>query len=393
VSAGTEVDRPRRARRRRTALVATAVVVVAAAAATGATLAVRAHPDPSTAPTTRVTAPTTTVIRTDLSDTQTLAGTLGFGTPTPLTGRGSGTVTSLPAPGAVLDRGQVLYRVDDQPVVVLFGGTPLFRTLSIPTPPPTTPPTAPPTTPATPTVTMHGTDVSVVADNLAALGYDIGRRSTAADGTTLYTHALAAAVKRWQAAIGMDPTGTLGVGQVVVVPGLIRVSSIAAQLGDPVDEVLMSVTATAKVVTVPVDATALGGIVTGAQVTVGLPDGRQVPATVTAIGRSARAPTGQLSAGGSGQADSTIEVTVTPAQPADVAQLDAAPVQVQFTTTTHPHVLAVPVTALLALSGGGYALERADGTLIRVRTGMFAHGMVEVTGDGLTAGLMVGTAP
>jgi hypothetical protein len=55
-------------------------------------------------------------------------------------------------------------------------------------------------------------------------------------------------------------------------------------------------------------------------------------------------------------------------------------------------VLAVPVGALLALSGGGYALQRPDGALIAVRTGLFAGGMVQVSGSGLTAGLHVDTA-
>jgi hypothetical protein len=56
-------------------------------------------------------------------------------------------------------------------------------------------------------------------------------------------------------------------------------------------------------------------------------------------------------------------------------------------------VLAVPVTALVALSEGGYAVEvqGADGTtrLIAVETGLFADGTVEVTGSGLEAGMLV----
>lgn len=49
-----------------------------------------------------------------------------------------------------------------------------------------------------------------------------------------------------------------------------------------------------------------------------------------------------------------------------------------FTSTTRENVLAVPAGALLALSGGGYALQKPDGTLIPVTTGMFAQGQVEV---------------
>lgn len=50
----------------------------------------------------------------------------------------------------------------------------------------------------------------------------------------------------------------------------------------------------------------------------------------------------------------------------------------------------MPVTALLSLAGGGYALEipAGDGTttLVAVEPGMYADGYVEVTGDGIDEG-------
>ncbi|WP_236584086.1 hypothetical protein [Streptomyces sp. MBT53] len=50
------------------------------------------------------------------------------------------------------------------------------------------------------------------------------------------------------------------------------------------------------------------------------------------------------------------------------------------------------MSALVALREGGYAVQRPDGTLIAVATGMFAGGLVEVSGTGLTAGTKVVTA-
>jgi hypothetical protein len=85
-------------------------------------------------------------------------------------------------------------------------------------------------------------------------------------------------------------------------------------------------------------------------------------------------------------------VTITPTRPQDTGSLDQAPVQVAITTATVADVLAVPVNALLALSGGGYAVEVADpdGThhLVAVTLGIFddAAGLVQVSGSGLTAG-------
>jgi hypothetical protein len=52
------------------------------------------------------------------------------------------------------------------------------------------------------------------------------------------------------------------------------------------------------------------------------------------------------------------------------------------------------VAALLALAEGGYGVQviEADGTtrIVRVETGLFSGGKVEIAGDGLTEGMTVG---
>ena len=75
---------------------------------------------------------TTTVTRADLSDSRSLNGTLGFGPERMVKGAGEGVVTRLPKVGDTVARGKPLYWVNDRPVPVLFGGTPLFRTLDKP---------------------------------------------------------------------------------------------------------------------------------------------------------------------------------------------------------------------------------------------------------------------
>ena len=55
-------------------------------------------------------------------------------------------------------------------------------------------------------------------------------------------------------------------------------------------------------------------------------------------------------------------------------------------------MLAVPVKALLARQGGGYAVELTDGRLVNVEPGLYADDMVEVEGDGLREGQQVVTA-
>ena len=69
--------------------------------------------------------------------------------------------------------------------------------------------------------------------------------------------------------------------------------------------------------------------------------------------------------------------------------------KVGITTATVRDALVVPVTALLAQSAGGYAVEVIGAAgrnhLLPVTLGLFddADGLVQVTGAGLTAGQTV----
>ncbi len=68
---------------------------------------------------------------------------------------------------------------------------------------------------------------------------------------------------------------------------------------------------------------------------------------------------------------------------------------VSITNRSAHQVLAVPTTALLALAGGGDAVEVVDPNgshrLVGVTTGIFdsQSGLVEVSGSGLSAGQKV----
>ena len=341
---------------------------------------------------------TVAVVRTDLSSTLSLNGTLGYGRTVSVKGGKDGLVTQLPAVGAKVSRGRSLYRLDDRPVPVFYGTTPLFRPLD--------------------TRGLMGRDVKVVADNLRALGYDIGAQPASGSwvaqwpeptgaasaspssspspsyvrvrpGEGVLTASLIAAVGRWQTQVGMPSTGVLGAGDVVVLPGEVRVGAVQAQPGDPATGTLMSVTGTAKSVSVPLDATDVDSIQQGDKATVTLPDNSEAHGTVSAISTDAQASD---QAGGDSGGAPQLVVTVSLDSTAALRRLNSAPVQVQFTGQTKKGVLAVPVGALLALSGGGYALQLPGGRLLAVETGMFAKGLVEVSGTGITAGTKVATA-
>ncbi|GAA0587081.1 peptidoglycan-binding protein [Paractinoplanes ferrugineus] len=302
----------------------------------------------------------TAVTRGDLADSRTMPGTLGFGAGVTVRGSGPGIVTQLPPVGFAVRRGQPLYRVDDQLVLVLFGTTPLFRVLDKPG--------------------LTGRDVAELRENLAQLGYASHR---VRDNDVLDA-ALLDGVRRWQRDAGIpSPTKVVSPARAVVLDGPGRVSAITAHPGDPAAGDLFTVTGTGKVVTVAMPATDVGTVRAGMAVTVALPSGGSTPGVVGTVGSA-------VADGSPGEAPK-INVSIRLTRPADIAKLDAAAVQVRFTTQVRKGLLTVPVGALVALREGGYAVQRPGGSLIPVTTGMFADGLVEVSGDQITEGMPVVT--
>ena len=355
------------------ALVAAGVAFAVAAGYAGHQLWPAAgHPVPHAA----VPVSTARVLRTDLAARQVVAGTLGYqGMFSVVSQLDAGVLTALPAPGDVIRRGQPLFALSGEPVTLLYGGVPAWRTFAAGMTP--------------------GPDVRELQRNLAALGFDPGP----ADGGFGWSTQLA--VERWQRARGVTVTGSIPLGTVAFLPGPLRVTATAQTLGALVTLGASVVSGTSLTPSVQVPLPVGGPAVRpGDQVLVTLPDGTTaVPGAVAAVGRVATTPAeGSGGAGaapggasGGGQA-AVISVTIT-VRAAIPGGLDQAPVQVAITQQRADGVLAVPVTALLASPGGGYAVQAAGphGRLIPVTTGLFddATALVAVTGSGLTAGLPV----
>jgi hypothetical protein len=347
--------------------------VVTAAVAGGATVAVLRHRAAAGAPRPEPVASAATVAleRRDLSTTTSLPGTIGYGAARQLSGHLDATVTWLPPVGSTISRGHQLYRADDRPVPLFYGGLPLFRPIG--------------------GVNLIGRDVRVVADNLRALGYAVGHQprpgthvgsGVVRAGDGVLTADLTAAVKRWQTDAGLPVTGRIGVGDVEVQTGAVRVDSLAAQPGSPANVPLLSVTSTRKVVTVPAELDAAASIDRNERVTIRLPDDHTVKAHVLAVGRDLATPDGN----GGGPPKLTVTVSIDDAKA--VGRLDSADVTVDFPGRTVKGVLAAPIEALVALTEGGYAVQGPSG-LVAVRTGMYADGWVQISGPGLTAGTKV----
>ncbi|GAB3139706.1 peptidoglycan-binding protein [Micromonospora sonneratiae] len=305
---------------------------------------------------------TAQVTRQTLVETQTESGELGYGDTTKLYGRLPGTVTALPAVGATLSRGQVLYRVDDTPVVLLYGTMPAYRTLS---------------------TGAQGTDVKQFEKNLHALGY----RGFTVDET--YSASTASAVRKWQGDLGLPKTGTVEPGRISYATGAVRVDSLTAAVGDAGQPgtAVLAYTGTTQVVTVELEVSDQRLARKGAEVEVVLPDGRATSGKITRILTTIKPAEGQNAT------KTTLLVTVSVDDQQVLATLAQATVTVGFTAAQRENVLTVPVAALLALAEGGYGLqvvEESATRIVTVQTGLFAGGRVEVSGPGLTEGMTVG---
>jgi multidrug efflux pump subunit AcrA (membrane-fusion protein) len=88
----------------------------------------------------------------------------------------------------------------------------------------------------------------------------------------------------------------------------------------------------------------------------------------------------------------TVPLMIALSRPGDARGLDQVPVEVAITDTVHRDALAVPIAALLALAGGGYAVAVDEGgsrTLIPVTPGIFDRNLVEVSSSRLQPGMRV----
>lgn len=351
------------------------VAVVAAAALCGSVVTIVLRGTPAPAAPSPPPVGTARVVVTDLSSSVLTEGTLGYAASPSVVNRRAGTYTSLLSPGSVVEAGQALYRVDNEPVVLMSGSVPAWR-------------------PFAPGMT-DGPDVQELETNLIALGDARGLLSVA---SSHYDAAASAAVSRWQTAEGLAATGSIDLGDVVFAGVAVRIASVSVSPGRVASpgDLPYVLTTTSRTVSVPLtpDDPAVSP---GQAVSVILPSGSSVPGHVTAVGPpppassggSSTSGSGSSSSGGSGSSATTV-LTVVPDDPAATGTDDDVSVQVSLVIQSVHHVMAVPVAALLALAGGGYGVEVVEPsrrhTLVGVNTGVFAGGDVQVSGNGLHAG-------
>jgi peptidoglycan hydrolase-like protein with peptidoglycan-binding domain len=281
----------------------------------------------------------------------------------------SSSYTRLPAVGAVVRRGEPLYEIDGRSVLLLYGHATAWRALASGMSP--------------------GRDVAQLNANLRALGYG---PSLSGDTFTAATEAAVAALQR---ARGLATTGRLLLGSIVFEPEAVRVTSTTPSRGAAVQPgPVLGVTSTARSIVIALDAAEQARVKVGDRVTITLPDNTTTPGRVSYVGTVATTPS---SSDPGSNSSPTIEVDVTPSDPAATGRLDQAPVGVSIVTDSVKNALVVPVNALLALGSGGYAIEEiaADGTrrLVAIELGLFddSNGLVQITGDHVAVGMQIVT--
>jgi HlyD family secretion protein len=376
---------------KRTTWVLAGAAVLAAVVAAGG-VAVTSGATKASAAAQPAAANTAQVEKRTLSAMVSQPGTLTYrarsdGSPYSVTNRARGTYTQLPAVGQVISQGHVLYRVNDSPLVLLYGSTPAYRTLS---------------------AGATGPDVVELNADLVALEY--ANSAQLSPRSASFGLATTTAVEKLQAALGVTQNGTLTLGQAVFEPTAVRVTTVSAQPGGSAQtgETVLQATSTTRQVQVALDAAQQTSVAVGDKVSITLPDNQTTPGVVSSVGAVATCPSSSGSGGSgsssaapgtdtcssanSGSSTPTITVDVTPSHPAATGTWDQAPVQIGITTASVPNALVVPVTALLAQSTGGYAVEvvaaGARNHRVPVSLGLFddADGLVAVTGSGLAAG-------
>jgi hypothetical protein len=145
--------------------------------------------------------------------------------------------------------------------------------------------------------------------------------------------------------------------------------------------VALTTTSLEHVVTVPLEAAKQGEARRGDSVQVTLPSGAQVGGHILSVA-SVAVSSSSSSSGGSSSSTATVNVEISLDTAKGTAGLDQAPVNVAFAAQRESNVLAIPVTALVATSGG-YAVDQVVGStrkLVTVTPGLYAGGFVAVTG-------------
>lgn len=312
--------------------------------------------DVSAAATPVVPVSTATITRRTMESTEEFDGTLGYAGEGVIVSGMNGTFTRLPEVGDILELGDQIYEVNGSKASFLMhGDRPAWRRLDVDS--------------------SNGADVKQLEESLKGLGF----LDPKIQPDRKFRQKTKKAVRRWENRTNQDKDGDIDQGQVTFLPGDVRITEVVPDLGTPsqAGSVVARTSGTGLVVTLDLAADRRNILSIGDAVSVELPDGSESAGSVTEVDSVAQTLAGAT--------EPTVQVTIELADLAEIDDLDGAEVTVQVVRQTRPHVLSVPVDALLALREGGYAIEMVedDGSsyLVAAEVGLFDDEGVEVSGD------------
>ena len=179
----------------------------------------------------------------------------------------------MPPVGQIVRRGDTLFGISGEPVVLLYGPVAPWRAFMAGMSP--------------------GKDVAELNANLRALGYGSDLAGDRVHSAT------AAAIDAFQAAHGLSQTGELLLGSVVFEPGALRVTTVTPTLGATVQAgPVLGITSLVRQVTIALDAAQQSDLKVGDPVTITLPDNSTTPGRVSYVGTVATVPASSDQGGG-----------------------------------------------------------------------------------------------
>ncbi len=307
----------------------------------------------STDPATTEAAPkqeTVAIERGSLSETKDAVGAIGHGDSWTAPIEPQGVVTKRHAKGTIVKHGEPLIWVGNRPVFLANGETPMYRTLTFQR--------------GSDKKYMNGEDVRQLQAFLIDAGFDDGERLEA-DG--VFGIGTKRAVEAWQKENGLEQSGSVDRTQLMFHPTDVRIES-EAQVGANYSE--LTVTSAEQKVTASFDTKSRGFLAEGAAVTLDLGDAGTTEGTITDV---------ESTVGQDGSRSISVNIQPKTPIPSDVER-----VSITVSREAATDVLIVPVRAILALAGGGYAVE-LDGptgpTLTRVELGAVVDDLAEISGE------------
>ena len=345
------------------------VVAAVVLALAGATTALATTRGTEGAEPPKVATTTARLVKQDLVVSDSFDGTLGFGEARDLVSERAGVVTSVAEAKATVKPGGELFRIDFEPTVLLTGDVPAYRALD--------------------SSSTNGPDIRQLEQGLVDAGHGAG---VTVDED--FTSGTAAAVARWEGALGRaNPDGKVELGDVIFLPNPVRVSTVEAQKGTRVASAatVLTATPTTRVVQVDLQAARADELEPGTKVQLTMPDDAETAGTVASVGAESDSEDNPAQPGG----EPTVPVVITLDDPSAASDFESGSVDVHIERSREEGAIVAPVTALVALAEGGYAVQLVDDSapngyrLVGVEVGTNTNNLVAISGEGIEAGAEV----